>query len=94
MPLTLQLPDDLEERLEREAERRGVDAATLTTQLLELQLPPKRRPSRIGALRDEWARESDPEEQAETGRYLIEALDRDRPSSRRLFPPELKGVTW
>jgi hypothetical protein len=33
-------------------------------------------------------------EQQETGDYLIRVLDEDRLSERKLFPPELKGVTW
>ncbi|MGH9841022.1 MAG: hypothetical protein ACREEM_19885 [Blastocatellia bacterium] len=38
--------------------------------------------------------EDDPEEQRETMEYLIRVLDEDRPSNRKLFPEELKGVTW
>jgi hypothetical protein len=34
------------------------------------------------------------EEQTETGNYLVQALDDDRLSDRKLFPSELKGVTW
>jgi hypothetical protein len=36
----------------------------------------------------------DPQEQKETGEYLIRALDEDRPLERPLFPAALKGVTW
>ncbi|MEH1887225.1 MAG: hypothetical protein V7L19_28570, partial [Nostoc sp.] len=28
------------------------------------------------------------------GEYLIHALDEDRLSDRKLFPVELKGITW
>ena len=41
-----------------------------------------------------WLDAEDVEEQRETGDYLVRALDEDRLSDRRLFPPELKGVTW
>ena len=41
-----------------------------------------------------WIDEGNPEEQQETGEYLIRALDEDRLADRPLFPPELKGVTW
>ena len=34
------------------------------------------------------------DEQKETGDLLVRALDEDRPSERKLFPPELEGVTW
>ncbi len=33
-------------------------------------------------------------QEQETGEYLIQALDEDRLSDRKLFPIELKGVTW
>ena len=38
--------------------------------------------------------EEDIDEQKETARYLVQALDEGRPSYRKLFPPELKDVTW
>jgi hypothetical protein len=41
-----------------------------------------------------WIDEDDTAEQQETGDYLIQALDEDRLSDRKLFPSELKGVTW
>lgn len=41
-----------------------------------------------------WIDDEDREEQQETGQYLIDALDEDRLSERKLFPLELKGVTW
>jgi putative addiction module component (TIGR02574 family) len=41
-----------------------------------------------------WIVDGDAQEQRQTGEYLVQALDEDRLSDRRLFPPELKGVTW
>ncbi len=41
-----------------------------------------------------WIDEDDTEEQQETGECLIHALDEDRLSERKLFPTELKGLTW
>lgn len=41
-----------------------------------------------------WIEDKDAQEQKETGEYLLQVLDEDRLSDRRLFPPELKGVTW
>jgi len=41
-----------------------------------------------------WIAVGDPEEQRGTGEYLVRVLDEDRLSDRKLFPPELKGVTW
>jgi hypothetical protein len=41
-----------------------------------------------------WIDKGDVEEQKQTGEYLIRVLDEDRLSDRRLFLPELQGVTW
>jgi hypothetical protein len=41
-----------------------------------------------------WIDQGNEEEQRETGDYLIHALDSDRVGARKLFPPELQGVTW
>jgi hypothetical protein len=38
-----------------------------------------------------WIDGVDEEEQQETGQYLINALDEDRLSDRKLFPPEIKA---
>jgi hypothetical protein len=48
----------------------------------------------LGALLQSWIENGDAQEQKETCEYLIETLDKDRLSDRRLFPPELNGVTW
>ena len=45
------------------------------------------------ALLESWMQE-DPTEQRETLAHLIQALDEDRPSDRKLFPKALKGKTW
>lgn len=97
MTLKLPLTPDLEVRLTREAARRGVPIEEYITQLLEQRFPPpispERRAEAIALLRS-WVEEGDEEEQRETGEYLIRALDEDRPEGQKLFPPELKGVTW
>ena len=46
------------------------------------------------ALVQSWLDEGDEREQKETGEYLIQALDEDRLSERKLFPAELKGISW
>jgi len=94
MTITVRLTADLEDRLSREAERQGVELEAYTLRVLEEHVPPSERSSRAAALLQSWIEEQDEEEQRGTGEYLIRALDDDRPSERRLFPPELKGVTW
>jgi hypothetical protein len=94
MTLTLHLPPDLEQRLTQEAKRHGLALDAYTLQLLDKSLPPKDRCAKLVALLQSWIEEGNPEEQQETGEYLIRVLDEDRLADRQLFPPELKGVTW
>ncbi len=94
MTLTLNLPPDLESRLQNEAERQGLPAATLTLRLLDRHLPSKNPQEELARLLQSWIVEGDAQEQRETGEYLVRSLDEDRLSDRSLFPAELKGVTW
>ena len=93
MTLTVHLPEDLERRLVREAERRGVGLETYAVRLLEEHLPSSDRTARASALLRSWVEDGDPREQKETGEYLIRALDEDRPSERPHFPVALKSIT-
>ncbi|HTG32859.1 MAG TPA: hypothetical protein VLB76_07980 [Thermoanaerobaculia bacterium] len=94
MTLTLNLPQDLEKRLRHEAVRQGLPADTLTLQLLDQHLPSDKTQGKLTALLQSWIEEGDAQEQKETGEYLVQTLDEDRLSERRLFPLELKGKTW
>ena len=94
MTLALHLPLDLEQRLTQEAQRQGRSLDDYTLELLDKALPPQDQRTELITLLQTWIDEGDPEEQHETGEYLIRALDEDRLSDRPLFPPELKGVTW
>ncbi len=94
MTLTLHLPPELEQRLTHEATRHGLALDAYTLQLLDQSLPPNDRRRELVTLLQSWMEEGDPEEQQETGEYLIRALDADRLADRQLFPPDLKGVTW
>jgi hypothetical protein len=94
MTLTVRLPADLEQRLQQEAKRQGLPADQVTLRLLDEHLPPTARGASLIALLQSWLDDEDAEEQRETGAYLIRALDEDRLSDRKLFPPDLEGVTW
>jgi hypothetical protein len=94
MSLNLNLMPELEQRLAAEANRRGVSAAECAVRLLDQCLPPSDRAAAVEALVQSWIQEGDEQEQAETGAYLIRALDEDRMSDRKLFPPELEGQSW
>ncbi len=53
--------------------------------LLDKYLPPTDRRTEIVALLQSWLDEKNPDEQQETGDYLIRALDEDCFSDRQLF---------
>jgi hypothetical protein len=94
MTLTLHLPSELEQRLTQEAQRQGLPLDAYTLQLLDKHLPPIDRRTELVTLLQSWMDEGDPEEQQETGEYLVRVLDEDRLSERKLFPPDLQGTTW
>ena len=94
MTLTLNLPPEIERRLTEEAKRQGVTAQEYTVQVLAQILPHRERGAALGVLLASWIKAGDTKEQKETGDYLLRSLDEDRLSDRKLFPPELKGVSW
>ena len=65
MPLTLNLPQDLEDRLQQEAERQGLPVDTLILHLLDQHLPSKDIQGNLAALLRSWIVEGDPQEQKE-----------------------------
>jgi len=86
MTLTLNLPQDLKDRLQQEAERQRLPVDTLILHLLDQHLPSKDIQEKLAALLRSWIVEGDSQEQKETGEYLVRALDEDRLSERPLFP--------
>ena len=94
MSLVINIPPTLEQRLREEANRRGKSAADYTIEVLEQHLMPEERRAAAVALLQSWIDHGDEREQKEIGDFLIRSLDEDRPSERKLFPPELEGVTW
>ena len=94
MTLTLQIPPELQKRLTKAAKRQGLAVDEYALQLLEKQIPRQKRSEALVTLLQSWIDEGDAAEQQETGEYLLRVLDEDRLSDRKLFPPELKGVSW
>jgi len=94
MTISLALTPELGQRLKQAAEQQGLSADAMAVRLLEQHLPPAERRAELVALLQSWIDGDDVAEQQETGEYLIRVLDEDRLSNRKLFPPELKGVTW
>ena len=100
--MTIRLPNDIEDRLIAEAERRGVTPDEYATKLLGEQLPPapKPQPQQRNSLEElfaQWEAEDhtdDPEEIARRQQEFEEfkqamnqnRLDMEGPNSRKPFP--------
>ncbi len=94
MTLKLSLSVELENRLREEAQRQGVAVETCAMRYLDKSVPSNEKKAEAVAILQSWIDESDDTEQKETGEFLVQVLDEDRLSDRKLFPPELKGITW
>jgi hypothetical protein len=94
MTLTLNLPSELEQYLLQEASQQGLSIEAVTLQLLTSSILLRQKQTEAVNLLQSWIDNEDEGEQQETGQYLIHALDEDRFSDRKLFPVEMKGVTW
>jgi hypothetical protein len=94
MTLTLNLPPELEQYLVQQAKQQGLPVETYALQILQEYILPKDKQSKLVNLLKSWIDQDNADEQQETGEYLIHALDEDRLSERKLFPVDLKGVTW
>jgi hypothetical protein len=94
MTLTINLPAALEQHLLQSANEQGISLEAMTLQVLINSIPLDRKQAEAVNLLQSWLDDEDDEEQQETGRYLLQALDEDRLSDRKLFPLEMKGITW
>ncbi|MCL1475651.1 hypothetical protein [Argonema antarcticum] len=94
MTLTINLPPELEQYLQEEAKQQGLSVDAIALQLLTQSILLKQKQAQAVDVLQSWIDDEDVEEQQETGQYLIQVLDEDRLSERKLFPLELKGVTW
>lgn len=94
LTLTLSLTPDLELYLKQKANQQGLSVEAYVLQLLAKQILTVEKQDKAVNLLQSWLDEEDAAEQTETGEYLIRVLDEDRLSERKLFPIEMKGVTW
>jgi hypothetical protein len=89
MTLKLALSAELEERLRKEAQRQGIPPEAVTLQLLQEHLPPTANDRRAVALQmlQQWMSEDAnlSAKEAADNAALLQALDEDRPSYRKLF---------
>ncbi|CAN1212068.1 CopG-like ribbon-helix-helix domain-containing protein [Tumidithrix helvetica PCC 7403] len=94
MTLTLDLPSEVEQYLLQEAKQKGLSIESVTLQLLKSIIGLRQKQTKAVNLLQSWIDDEDVEEQKETGQYLIRSLDEDRLSDRKLFPVEMKGLSW
>jgi hypothetical protein len=94
MTLTLNLSPELEQYLVQEANQHGLSVEVMAMQLLTNSISLKQKQTEAVNLLQSWIDDEDESEQQETGQYLIHALDEDRLSDRKLFPLEMKGISW
>jgi hypothetical protein len=94
MTLTLNLTPEIEQYLTQRAKEQGLSTEVYVLRLLTEYILAKEKQAKLVNVLQNWIDDDDGEEQQETGQYLIHALDEDRLSDRKLFPIELKGVTW
>ena len=87
---------EVETLVQREAVRQGLSLDEYANQVLRQQASAadQERREQAVALLQSWIDDGDEEEQKETGEYLIRVLDEDRLSDRKLFPEEMKGISW
>ena len=87
MTLVIDLPPELEKRLERESENLGVEPGEVVRRLLDSGLPgPSDRNQTAIDLLDQWEEEGDEEEQRATLEALKEGLNAHYSSNRTIFP--------
>jgi len=102
MSLQLALPPEIQERLRREAARRGVSEEALALQLLDEHLPhprpdeasPEERAAKLRALFAAWEVLDREAGEALDDEEFYRGLDAARTSDRKLFPDEMKGISW
>lgn len=93
--MVLTLTPDLESRVKIESARRGLPPNEYAAQVLEEHLSDAERERRAKAvaLLQSWIDEEENSDE-EYDDELLKMLDEDRLSERKLFPPEMKGISW
>ena len=91
MTLTLELSPDLETRLAQEAAVQGMPIEKYAISILELSRPVAIRREELAAELQAWIEAGSAEQPDDD---VLQQLDADCPSNRRLYPLESKVVTW
>lgn len=102
MTITLTLAPELEFKLKQEADRRGLPPEQYALKVLDENIADVDEPvtddardkaEKLAKLFREWNEEEVDESEALDDEFF-KMLDEDRPSYRKLFPAELKGISW
>jgi predicted transcriptional regulator len=91
MTYQIQITPELKARLDALAAREGTTADAVAVRTLEQHLPRLQDREALLKMLREWQEENAlaPEDDS----FFIE-MDKHRSSYRKLYPPELKGITW
>jgi hypothetical protein len=94
--ITLILDSELERRLKQEADRQGLPLEEYVAQALNERISQAEleRREKLVALVQSWIDEDEASAEEGYDEEFLRMIDDDRPSYRKLFPPELKGISW
>ncbi|MGH9855669.1 MAG: hypothetical protein ACREBD_38025 [Blastocatellia bacterium] len=95
MTITLTLAPELGFRLKQEADRRGLPPEQYALEVLDEHVAQvaRERAEKLAEMFQQWNEEEVDESEAFDDDFF-RMLDEDRTSARKLFPPELKGISW
>lgn len=93
MTLIITLNSKIEEELMYEAQRLGMSPVQYSIQAIVQHLTETRGHGETNTLLESWLI-GDAGEQEDAGEAIVQGLEEERLSTRHLFPPELKGITW
>ncbi|MGD9856101.1 MAG: hypothetical protein AB7U20_14245 [Planctomycetaceae bacterium] len=94
MPVIVQLPTDLESRVRTAAEQAGMAPEDYTIRVLDSHVRDESRRAQAIKLLDEWLAADRQDDGDVPYEQVFRWLDEDRTSPRKLFPPEMKGISW
>jgi hypothetical protein len=94
--ITLALDTELERRLKQEADRQGLPLEEYVARVLNERISRAEleRREKLVALVQSWIDEDEASSEEGYDEEFLRMIDEDRPSYRKLFPPELKGISW
>jgi hypothetical protein len=95
MTITLTLAPELEFKLKQEADRRGLPPEQYALEVLDEHIAQaaRERAENLAEMFRQWNEEEVDESEALDDEFF-RMLDEDRTSARKLFPHELKGISW